>query len=271
MQITAKTVEEAIAQGLSELNITEEQAKITVIQQPIKGLFGKIKCSAIVEVEKIIEEEKDNNVVEFVENILDFMEFDAKTELTEKDDSTVINLIAVDSANVIGYRGEVLDAIQTLAGACLNIGRKEYKKVVVDCEGYREKRENTLINLAKRLEEKATSLRREVMLEPMSPYERRIIHTTLANSQTCTTKSEGNEPNRYVVIVPFDKDEYSKPYNAGRNHSDKGHKGSKDFRKKGRPMHKGRGEKKSNFGSNEIKRKSSSMFGTYLGNSLKDK
>ena len=270
MQFTAKTVEEAIAQGLKELNITEENAKITVIQQPIKGLFGKIKCSAIVEVEEIKKESQNNNVVEFVEKIIEFMGFDASTELIEKEDSTIINLTATDSANVIGYRGEVLDAIQTLAGACLNIGRKEYKKVVVDCENYREKRENTLINLAKRLEEKATAIRREVILEPMSPYERRIIHTALANSETCTTKSEGSEPNRFVVIVPFDKDEYSRPYNAGRNKSDKGNKGGKkDGFKKGKQNRNGRGNSRNT--TSEVKRKSSSIFGTYLGNSLKDK
>ncbi len=269
MQFTAKTVEEAIEQGLKTLNIAQEDAKITVIQNPIKGLFGKIKCSAIVEVEKLQEETQNNNVIEFVEKILDFMGLDAQTQLIENEDSTTINLLADDSASVIGYRGEVLDAIQTLAGACLNIGKKEYTKVVVDCENYRNKREKTLIDLAKRLEEKATSLRREVILEPMSPYERRIIHTALANSETCTTKSEGNEPNRYVVIVPFDKDEYARPYNAGRNHNDKGRKGSRDNRRKGKPMNKGRGEKKSGFG--DTKRKSSSIFGTYLGNSLKDK
>ena len=273
MQFTAKTVEEAIEQGLKELKITVDNAKITVIQNPVKGLFGKIKCSAIVEVEKIVEEtaENDNNVIEFVQKILDFMGFDAEPELIEREDSTEIKLTTSDSANVIGYRGEVLDAIQTLAGACLNIGKKEYKKVVVDCENYREKRENTLINLAKRLEEKATSLRREVILEPMSPYERRIIHTALANSQTCTTKSEGNEPNRYVVIVPFDKDEYSKPYNAGKNKSEKGGKGGRrDGFKKGKSNRNGRGNSKSASGP-EQKRKSPSVFGTYLGNSLKDK
>lgn len=271
MQFTAKTVEEAIAQGLKELNITEENAKITVIQNPTKGLFGRIKCSAIVEVEKLVEENKDGNVIEFVEKILEYMGLNADTELVEKDGSTTINLYTTDSANVIGYRGEVLDAIQTLAGACLNIGKKEYKKVVVDCEGYREKRENTLIALAKRLEEKATALRREVILEPMSPYERRIIHTALANSETCTTKSEGSEPNRFVVIVPFDKDEYSKPYNAGRNKSEKG--GKKDgFRKGGKPNRRknGRGNTKSNSGEQK-KKTSSFVFGTYLGNSLKDK
>jgi hypothetical protein len=127
-----------------------------------------------------------------------------------------------------------------------------------------------LVKLAHRLEEKATEMRREVILEPMSPYERRIIHTALSESQTVTTKSDGKEPNRYVVIVPNDKDEFSKPYNAGRNNNDKNKKGyssnknSKGRRngsKGGRPAQKPSGEKK----------KSTITFGTYLGNSLKDK
>ena len=85
--------------------------------------------------------------------------------------------------------------------------------MVVDCENYRDRREETLVKLAHKLEEKATEMRRDVILEPMSPYERRIIHTALSGSETVTTKSDGKEPNRYVVIVPNDKDEFAKPYN----------------------------------------------------------
>ena len=159
--------------------------------------------------------------------------------------------------------------IQTLAGAAANINKKDYKKVVVDCENYREKRSDTLVKLAKRLEEKATAIRREVILEPMSPYERRIIHTALADSQTVTTRSDGKEPQRYVVIVPNDKDEFSKPYNAGRNGSDKGRRDGRDSRRD--KFSKG-GRRDSRRSSGEIKKKTSSSitFGTYLGNSLKD-
>lgn len=272
MQFTGKTVEEAIALGLQELNLTEEQAKITVIEQPVKGLFGKLKIKAVVEIEK--KENQQEQVVEFVKQIAKYMNFDVEAEIFEQNENTVINLKSSDSSNIIGYRGEVLDAIQTLAGACMNIGKKDYKKVIVDCENYRNKREETLISLAKRLEQKATEMRREVILEPMSPYERRIIHTALSKSETCTTKSEGKEPNRYIVIVPFDKDEFSKPYDAGRNHSDKN---GKDFKKdKNKKGAKGNGfrsrlasTKKSGF--SEEKRKAPSGFGTYLGNSLKDK
>lgn len=266
MQFVGKTIDEAIELGLKEMNLDKSQVNVTVLEEPVKGLFGKIKVMAKVEIEKIVDEKE--KTAEFVKEIAKFLDLDVSTEVYEKDDKTVIKLVSNDSANVIGYRGEVLDAIQTLAGASMNIGKKDYKKVVVDCENYREKREDTLISLAKKLEEKATEMRREVILEAMSPYERRIIHTALSESKTCTTKSEGKEPNRYVVIVPFDKDEFSKPYNAGRNKQER--KGKKDFNKRGKGFNnKKRDSKPSGF--SEIKKKSSLSFGTYLGNSLKDK
>lgn len=266
MQFVGKTIDEAIELGLKEMNLEKSQANITVLEQPVKGLFGKIKVMAKVEIEKIVSEQE--KTAEFVKEIAKFLELDVETEVYEKDNKTIIKLVSNDSANVIGYRGEVLDAIQTLAGASMNIGKKDYKKVVVDCENYREKREDTLVALAKKLEEKATEMRREVLLEPMSPYERRIIHTTLSESTTCTTKSEGKEPNRYVVIVPFDKDEFAKPYNAGRNKQER--KGKKDFNKKGNGFNNKRRDRKTS-GFSEKKKTSSLSFGTYLGNSLKDK
>lgn len=272
MQFTGKTVEEAITLGLKELSVTEENATITVIEEPVKGLFGRLKGKAVVE---IVKKETDaERALTFVQDIIDMMELSATAELTEDNESTIIKLIANDSSNVIGYRGEVLDAIQTLAGAAMNIGKKDYKKVVVDCENYRDKREDTLIKLAKKLEAKATEMKRDVILEPMSPFERRIIHTALSDSQTVTTKSDGKEPNRYVVIVPNDRDEFAKPYNAGRNQGGKG--GKKNDRKGGR---NGKGgfkkgnDRRSKGGSGFIEKKKSSSFsfGTYLGNSLKDK
>jgi len=267
MQFEAKTVEEAIKNGLTEMGISECDAEIEVLETPIKGLFGKLKGKAVVE---IIEKKKDNleKTVEFVQGILDILDLTAKATLVEGTENPTINLIAEKSSEVIGYRGEVLDAIQTLAGAVLNIGKDTYKKVVVDCENYREKRNDTLISLAHKLEAKATDMRREVILEPMSPYERRIIHTALAESQTVTTKSEGKEPNRYVVIVPNDKDEFSKPYNAGRN-NDKGQKGGRRDDRRGGNKKGGKSFTKKAPVEGE-KRKTSSFFGTFLGNSLKD-
>ncbi len=273
MEFTAKTVEEAIKEGLLELNITEEEAEIVVKEQPTKGIFGKLKGKAVVEITK--KPSGIEKALDFVKEIFNKMDINAKASLSEDGENPEIFVVAENSSEIIGYRGEVLDAIQTLAGAVANIGNKVYKKVVVNCENYREKREETLVNLAHKLEAKATDMRREVILEPMSPFERRIIHTALAESETVKTRSEGKEPSRYVVIVPNDLEEGSKPYNAGRknndqkNHFDKRNGGYKkgSFNKDRR----NNGYKKDNRRSGgEVKKKSTITFGTYLGNSLKD-
>lgn len=266
MEFKAKSVEEAIDLGLKELNLKREKAEIKVIKEPVKGLFGRIKEEAVVDVSK--KAEGLSLAVDFVNGILDILDITAKAEENQTEKNT-IDIIAEKSQQVIGYRGEVLDAIQTLAGAIANIGEKDYKKIVVNCENYREKRQETIEKLAHKLEEKATTLRREVIIEPMPPFERRIIHTALSNSETVTTRSEGKEPNRYVVIVPNDKDEYSRPYNAGRNHENNGRNSAK-----GRKFNGNRRDKK-DFKSNRpkanggAKKKTVTDFSsfTFLGNS----
>ncbi|MBQ3219039.1 MAG: Jag N-terminal domain-containing protein, partial [Clostridia bacterium] len=159
MQYTGKTVDEAKALALTELGITEDKAIITVIEEPTKGLFGRMKGKAVIEVQ-VKEEKKTNssvteNTLKFVQGVLDIMGYNVKAELSDGEE-TVIILKGQDTKSIIGYRGEILDAIQVLAGAAENIGRKDYKKVVVDCENYRDKREETLIKLAHKFEEKAT-------------------------------------------------------------------------------------------------------------------
>ena len=269
MQFTAKTVEDATAQGLKELNISEEDAIITVIEKPTKGLFGKIKGQAVVEITKKettaekINDSGDDRETLFLAKVLELLGLNAKIEKSFKEEKEILTLISEDSSSVIGFRGEVLDALQTLAGAVANIGKNEYKKIIVDCENYRGKREDTLINLAHRLEGKATEMKREVMLEPMTPFERRIIHNALSNSTTVTTRSDGKDPLRYVVIVPNEKDEFSKPYNAGRKRE--GNRYDNRRRDDKKPM----GKRAS--GVSGEKKKTSFSFGTYLGNSIKDK
>ena len=271
MEFTAKTIEEAKELALKELGLSEDQVDIEIIEQPTKGLFGKLKGKAVISVTK--KPTGNENARAFVENLLKILDINAKAVLDEENEKAEINLIAEKSSEVIGYRGEILDAIQTLASAVANIGKEEYKKVVVNCEGYREIREETLISLAHKLEEKATEMRREVILEAMNPFERKIIHSALAESKTVTTKSEGKEPERYVVIVPFDKDENSTPYNAARSNGNgfKGKKGNKKgFNKRDNRARKNgsNAPKKSGF-IGEKKKSSGFTFGTYLGNSNK--
>lgn len=276
MEFTGKTAEEAVKKGLETLGISETQAEIEILEDAVKGLFGKVKKEAVVSVKK--KEEKTQSfgtekAADFILKVFDIMNIDAKAEITGENKITVF---ATESSEVIGYRGEVLDAIQVLAGAVANIGNKEYKKVVVDCENYRGRREETLIALAHKLEQKATETRRKVLLEPMSPFERRIIHTALAESSTVRTESDGKEPLRYVVIIPNDLDADAKPYNAGANHGRNRNggrfdqKGGKRNDRRGGRDNRGRGERRGS-GFTEETRKPSLSFGTYLGNSLKDK
>ncbi len=140
--------------------------------------------------------------VEFLEGLFDILRITACTELTREEEKIEINVTAANTTAIIGKRGVMLDAIQTIAGAVANTGREEYKRVVVDCENYRENREATLQRLAAKLAQKAVRFEKKIRLEPMNPYERRIIHSALADNPDVTTQSEGKEPHRYVVIVP---------------------------------------------------------------------
>ena len=157
-------------------------------------------------------------VQEFLQSLLSKMHFDdCVVEMNENGENIEINIKTDDQGSVIGYRGEVLSALQYLSGLILGNDNKSYKRVTVDCEGYREKREKTLIQLAKNLEQKVKRTKRAVKLEPMNPYERRIIHTALQNSQYVTTESEGVQNNRHVVISPkIDNDILNAPTAHGR-------------------------------------------------------
>ena len=242
-----KTVESAIDIGLQELNITREDAIITVVDEGVKGVLGIGGKKA----EVIIESKKDNvkRASDFLDGLFDLLKIPVTLESEEKDDKVIYNLITTSSSSIIGYRGEMLDAIQTLAGAVVNIGNEEYKRVVVDCEGYRQKREETLKALALRLADKAVKSGRPVTLEPMNPFERRVIHSALADSETVKTESQGVEPKRHVVITPNNL---------------------KKFDKKGYNNKKSKENKGSGFKSEMIKiTTKTSGFGTFLGNSLK--
>ena len=241
-EFTGKTVEEAVDEGLKALGLAREEADIQVLDEGKKGgLFTKgVKARVRIGRKKTDGE----RAVEFLDGVFGLLGVTATTELEEGDENTKINVVTPNTYALIGHRGEILDALQVLAGAVANIGREEYKRVVVDCEGYREKREETLKRLANKLAEKAVRLGRKLSLEPMTPYERRIIHAALADSTEVKTASEGKEPNRYIVVIPnnlrpgsdrferrgnynrdrrgsYNRDRQSRPYDRERNYGDR--------------------------------------------------
>ena len=306
-EFTGKTVDEAIAKGLKELGITVEEADIRILEEGKKKLFKSIAARVEIAVKEVVVEnevpvceakevcccEKTNGAetdgertVVFLEGLFELLNIKACTELVSEGEKVEINVTAVNTTAIIGKHGAMLDAIQTLAGAVANTGRDEYKRVVVDCENYRENREATLNKLSENLAQKAIRLGKKIQLEPMNPYERRLIHAALSEREGVSTASEGKEPNRYIVIIPDNLEDPNAPAIPARNDRDRrdrrdrgynrGGKGRNDRGGKGR---NDRGGKKpynrdrrpassgsSSSGGTTLKA-SNDFFGIFLGNS----
>lgn len=265
---TGKTVDAAIEEGLKELGITIDEAEVTVLEEGKKKLFGSIKAK--VQIKK--KGSDAQRAAEFIDGLLEILKISAVSEIVSEEENVEIEIKTTNSSRVIGKRGDVLDAIQTLAGAVANIGRDEYKKVVVDCENYRKQREETLKALAEKLAKKAVEKGRKMTLEPMNPYERRIIHSALADNTEVKTVSEGKEPNRYIAVIPNN----AKPYDKGLRYGERksfdrreggreGKRGDRNFKRGGRGDR--RNDRPSNGGSGAKRGKKEIHFGTYLGNS----
>lgn len=235
IEVAAKTVNEAIQKALAELNVTKDEVNIEVIEEGSKGflnMFGvkpaKIKVTLIekefneVVEEKVIETisttvkevKKDDCILNtnsqrdytsqaktFLRDILDSMDIMAEVRIREEDDVLYIDLTGPKMGLIIGYRGETLDSLQYLVSLVVNKGHHiPYKKIVLDTEGYRSKREDTLKRVALKTASKVKKMGRPYKLEPMNPYERRIIHSALQNETGIITYSEGEEPYRRIII-----------------------------------------------------------------------
>lgn len=196
---TAKSIEEAKAMAAQEFGTEENNIKFTVIEEPKKSLFGKLKGEA--KVEAVFEQTKADIAAEYIKGILKNMDIDSTVSTTETDDGILIDILGDTTGAVIGRRGETLDAIQYLVSMAANRGDKEYVRITVDCCGYREKRKAILEELAEKIAKTVIRTGRTSTLEPMNPYERRIIHSAVANIEGVTSRSVGDEPFRKVVIA----------------------------------------------------------------------
>ena len=160
--------------------------------------------------------EESLRIQEFLQTVLNKMGLNCLVEASESEDSLVLVITGEDTSVAIGYRGETLDALQYLCSLQLNGKNSAFKRVTLDAEGYRAKREKTLQRLALNLEQKVKRTGREAKLEPMNPYERRVIHTTLQSSKYVTTQSEGQGSARHVVISPIQQNDILNSPNAPR-------------------------------------------------------
>ncbi|WP_182201674.1 RNA-binding cell elongation regulator Jag/EloR [Paraliobacillus salinarum] len=203
-QVTAsgQTVEDAVQSALKQLNTTEDQVNVEVIDEGKKGILGLFGSKrAIVKVS--VAENPIQLAEDYLLNILtNFTEEKVSVERTVQGTSVYFELTGKHMAMVIGKRGQTLNAIQYLVQIMLNRKSNERHQVIVDAEGYRERRKQTLVQLAHRLADKATSINKHVSLEPMPSFERKIIHSALQDNQKIETYSDGTDPHRHVVIRP---------------------------------------------------------------------
>lgn len=201
IEVSAKTVEEAITEALIKLETTSDKIEYEVIEKGSSGILGIGKKLAVIQAWKL--GGPDVEVRNFLEQMFDAMKMEVEIELNEDQENHTMNidLRGNDMGILIGKRGQTLDSIQYLASLVANKQSEEYIRVKVDTENYRKRRKDTLENLAKNIAYKVKRTKRSVSLEPMNPYERRIIHSALQGDHYVTTHSEGDEPFRHVVVT----------------------------------------------------------------------
>lgn len=235
---TGKTVDDAIATALSELHLNKEDVQVEVLTKGSKGILGfgakEAKVRVTYEQEETTKEfeqvsnqiepkvqehiktlqnspeedtvqEVEQKAIRFLQQFLEELHLESTVKILKKNTSMiVIGLEGKNMGILIGRKGETLDAIQYLVNIIANKGRQHYIKVLVDTENYRAKRETDLKTLVFEMSQKVKQSHKPVVLEPMNPYDRRIVHATLQEDPLVRTYSEGKDPFRKVIIIPND-------------------------------------------------------------------
>lgn len=200
LEAAGKTFNEALTAGLAQMGLDLDQVDYEILDEGAKGFLG-IGMRPV----RIRLTQKDSPAIraeEFLSQVTRLIGLEVSFETEQEEEALKINMVGENQGILIGHRGETLDALQYLCSLRVNKDRDEYIRVTLDTENYRAKREQTLINLANRMAQKAVRSGRRMAMEPMNPYERRIMHSALQGNEQVTTHSEGEEPNRRVVIVP---------------------------------------------------------------------
>ena len=201
MTFSAKTVEDAVTKALIDLETTSDKLEYEVVEKGSAGFLGIGAKPAVIRARK--KESVQDRAVNFLSQVFDAMNIQVEiaSAFNEEEKEISITLEGEDMGILIGKRGQTLDSLQYLVGMVVNKGSEGYIRVKLDTENYRSRRKETLETLAKNIAYKVKRTKRPVSLEPMNPYERRIIHSALQNDRYVTTRSEGEEPFRHVVIA----------------------------------------------------------------------
>ncbi len=232
---TASTIEEAKALAAAEFGVSEEKITFTVVEEPKKSLFGKVKGEAKVDAEYT--ETKTDIAVKYIKNVLSAMGIANVTiEVTEIENGISLEINGDGFEELIGKKGELLDSLQYLASLVSNRVDREYFRITTDCNGFRERRKTQLEELAAKIANNVKKSGRSSALEPMNPYERRIIHAAVSEIEGVTSQSKGEEPYRKVIISSTNPRRYE-----DRGGYRKGGRGRRNDRRKGGSRNSSRG------------------------------
>jgi spoIIIJ-associated protein len=201
--MSGKTVEAAVEKAAQELGVSVDDVTVEVLVQPKKGFLGFGETLAQVKV--VYNQAPIDIAVDFIETLIQNMELDAEVSVSDLDDGKLLSIKGDSASVLIGHHGETLDQLQYLVNLAANKKEndeddRDYTKIMVDIEGYRTRREEALRALARRMAARVLKYRRNITMEPMSAYERRIIHSEVQNIDGVSTNSIGAERNRRVVI-----------------------------------------------------------------------
>lgn len=237
-EFTGKTVEDAVVEAAVQLGTTSDRMEYEILEKGSNGFLGIGSRPAKIRACKILETAE--RAEQFLADVFDAMDLKVNitTEENKEEHTMDIDLSGDDMGVLIGKRGQTLDSLQYLVSLVINKGEEEYIRVKVDTENYRQRRKDTLENLAKNISFKVRRTGRPVTLEPMNPYERRVIHSALQNDRYVETHSEGEEPFRKVVVSlkegvqPRDNNRYRRYGNGS---------GKRNFNNKNRDNKRGGG------------------------------
>lgn len=202
-QITAsgQTVEEAVKSALAQLNTTKDRTEVEIVDEGKKGIFGLFGSKPAV-VKVTLKPDPLEEARLFLTQVSEQMGASIEIETSREGKHVTFVLSGEKIALLIGKRGQTLNSLQYLTQLVINRSSEQYLTVILDAEDYRARRNETLIQLAQRLAQKALKTGRPVTLEPMPSYERKVIHTALAENSRVKTYSDGTEPHRHIVITP---------------------------------------------------------------------
>ena len=211
IEVTGKTIDDAITEALVQLGVTSDQIEYEVLEEAKSGFLGFNSKPAKIKVRK--KETINDKVNTFLQDVFKAMDLEVEIvikESEEEENVLDIELKGDDMGVLIGKRGQTLDSLQYLTNLAINKNSDTYVKVKLDTENYRKRRKDTLENLAKNIAYKVKRTKKAVSLEPMNPFERRVIHSALQKDRYVTTHSEGEEPYRHVVVTLKNNNRYDK-------------------------------------------------------------